>query len=122
MTEVPQNLHRDIMRSVKVVKKRYYLFGVLSGFIVGLLFMSWIIFEEMTERGSFGFLAVFIDSLKVDLSLITEFGDEIHEFIPFNHLGIWLIILLILCLLSLIIFRFRKALFLKVDKFKNGKK
>lgn len=122
MIETPKNLHRDIMRSVNVVKKRYYLFGLLIAFLIGSIGISWFIYEEMVEEGEFGFISTIIDSIKVDFSLATEFNNEIREIIPFTDLGILLLVLSVLCVLTLIIFRFRKVLFLKVDKFKDGNK
>lgn len=119
MNEIPQNLHRDIMRSVKVVKKRYYLFGLFSGLVIGSVIMAYVIYSEMIDQGTFIFLNTFIETLQIDYTLVTEFGDEVRELIPVNNLGIWLVILSLLCLISLIVIRFRKALFLKVDKFRK---
>ncbi len=122
MSELPQNLHRDIMRSVKVVKTRYYLYGLLSGFLASLAVLSYIVYEKMIEQGSLGFLSVWFDSVKIDITELFDFNEEISEFFPWYHLGIWFLVFLVVIILSLIIFRFRKVLFTKVDKFINEKK
>lgn len=122
MNEIPQNLHRDIMRSVKVVKTRYYLYGVLSGFLASLAAISYLVYEKMVEKGSMDFLSIWFDSIKVDINELFDFNEEISEFFPWRHLAIWLLVFLIVLILSLIIFRFRKVLFTKVDKFINEKK
>lgn len=121
MTDLPQNLHRDIMRSVKVVKTRYYLYGFFVGFLLCLSAMSYLLYLKFIEYGSFDFLSIWIESIKINFAELFDFNDEISEFFPWTHLGVWLIIFLIFGLLSLIIFRFRKALFTKVDKFINEK-
>ena len=115
--EVPSNLHRDIMRSVKVVKTRYYLFGLATGFAAALLAMSWVVYMKMLDDGTFEFLPVLTSILRNNFSMITDFGAEILEFLPLENIGIWIVLLLITILLMLIVFRFRKALFSKVENF-----
>ncbi len=122
IAEISTTMHRDIMRSVRVVKKRYYLFGLVTGFLVALVSMSWVVYIKMLDEGTFEFLPVLTDILKTNFSLITDFGDEIEEFFPLGNIGIWIFILLIIVLLLLIVFRFRKALFIKVEKFSDRKK
>ncbi len=117
MTEVPQNLHRDIMRSVKIVKRRYYIFGLLTGFFTGLIMMLWVVYDKMVESGSFDFFGVLVDTLRIDMSLITDFSEDIKEFIPLQHLGWSLILFIIVSFLIIAIVRYRKILFLKVVKF-----
>lgn len=119
--EMPPNMHRDIMRSVKVVKKRYYLFGFIGGFFLLLLSMSYLIYTQMLDRGTFEFAPVLVDILKVDFSLIADFGEEIKEFFPIENLEIWTGVLIAMLFLLLVIIRFRKALFVKVEKFSAGK-
>lgn len=118
---MPPNMHRDIMRSVKVVKKRYYLFGFIGGFFLLLLSMSYLIYTQMLDRGTFEFAPVLVDILKVDFSLIADFGEEIKEFFPIENLEIWTGVLIAMLFLLLVIIRFRKALFVKVEKFSAGK-
>lgn len=122
MTEVPQNLHRDIMRSVKIVKTRYYLYGIFTGFIVGLLTTSYIVYEKMIEQGSVDFLSTWFESIRIDMVELFNFNDEIIEFFPWGDLSIlFLVVLAVIVLLSIII-RFRKVLFLKVEKFSSTKR
>jgi len=117
MPEVPQNLHRDIMRSVKIVKQRYYLFGLLTGFLISLLAMLWFVYLKMLERGSFDFFGVLFETLQIDLSLVVDFKEDLMEFLPLTDFG-WLLALLILVgFLVGLIMRYRKVLFLKIDKF-----
>ncbi len=122
MTEVPQNLHRDIMRSVKVVKTRYYLYGVFTGFLVSLLAVSYIVYEKMIEQGSVDFFSVWFESIRIDMAKLFEFNEELIEFFPWNDLIIWFLALLIVGILLIIIIHFRKVLFLKVEKFSGVKK
>lgn len=122
MTDLPQNLHRDIMRSVKVVKTRYYLYGFFVGFLISLFAVSYFLYFKFIEYGSFDFLSIWIESIKISATELFDFDEEISDFFPWVNLGIWLIIFTIFSTLSLIIFRFRKALFTKVDKFINEKK
>lgn len=121
LSQMPSKMHRDIMLSVKVVKRRYYLFGLITGFLAALLVMSWVVYTKMLDKGAFEFLAVLSDILKSNFSLITDFGEEIREFFPLENIEIWILILFVIILLLLVIFRFRKALFLKVEKFSDRK-
>ncbi|GEM_PF-4295360 len=119
MTEIPQNLHQDIMRSVKIVKRRYYIFGLLTGFFVSLIIMLLVVYDKMKEIGSFDFFSVLVDTLRIDVSLIADFRDDLNEFLPLKPLGWSLILFIVVGLLVSIIFRFRKILFLKVVKFRK---
>lgn len=121
MSDLPQNLHRDIMRSVKVVKTRYYLYSFFVGFLVCLFLVSYFLYFKFIEYGSFDFLSIWIESIKINTVEIFDFNEEIFEFFPWINLGIWLMVFLVVGTLSLIIFRFRKALFTKVEKFINEK-
>ncbi len=119
--EMPPSMHRDIMRSVKVVKKRYYLFAFIISFFLLLATMSYLVYSQMLDRGTFEFAPVLMEILKVDIGLVAEFGDEIKEFFPIENLEIWTGVLVIVLFLSLIIIRFRKALFVKVENFSDKK-
>lgn len=120
--ELSPKMHHDIMRSVRIVKRRYYLFGLVTGFMVALVVMSWVIYIKMLNKGTFEFLPILADILKSNFSLVTDFGDEIKEFFPVENIEIWVLILFIISLLLLVLFRFRKALFLKVEKFSDRKR
>lgn len=115
--EVPQKLHRDIMRSVKIVRRRYYLFGLLTGFLLSLVAMLWVVYMKMVERGSFDFFAILAETLQIDVSLIVDFKEDLVEFLPLRSLGWSLALFIAISFLVGIIFRYRKVLFLKVDKF-----
>lgn len=117
--EHSKHLHSAIMQTVQIVKRRYYLYGVLSGFLVGLFTASWMLWDKVRENGSLDFLAIWFESIKTDIREIANFNEEIFEFIPLNDIGVWLLVFIITIVLLFIIFRFRKFLFLKVDKFKN---
>lgn len=119
MTEIPQNLHQDIMRSVKIVKRRYYIFGLFTGFFTSLIIMLWVVYEKMLESGSFDFFGVMVDTLRIDMSLITDFKEDLMEFLPLERLGWLLVLFIIVGFLVGLIFRYRKVLFLKVAKFRK---
>jgi hypothetical protein len=116
-TEVPQKLHRDIMRSVKIVKRRYYLFGLLTGFFASLVAMLWVVYMRMVEIGSFDFFTVLAETLQIDPTLVSDFKEDIVEFLPLDSLGWSLALLIIVSFFVGLIFRYKKVLFLKVDKF-----
>lgn len=115
--EVPPQLHRDIMRSVKIVNRRYYLFGLLTGFFASLMAMSWVVYIRMLEIGSFDFFTIMAETLRIDATLISDFKEDFVEFLPLDSLGWSLVLLIVLSFLIGLIFRYRKVLFLKVDKF-----
>lgn len=117
MSEISQNLHRDIMRSVKIVKRRYYLYGLLTGFFASLVALSWVVYTKMLEEGSFDFIGILTDALRVDATLVVDFKEDLVEFLPLDHLGWALALFIVTSILVGIIFRYRKVLFLKVDKF-----
>lgn len=117
MTDLPQNLHRDIMRSVKVVRTRYYLYGMTTGFFVGLVAAFYVVYEKMIEQGSGDFISIWIESIRIDAAELFNFNEEIINFFPWVNLEIFFFVLCVVIVLSLIIFRFRKALFVKVEKF-----
>lgn len=117
MNEVPQQLHRDIMRSVKIVKRRYYLFGLLTGFFASLMAMIWVVYMRMIEIGSFDFFTVLAESLQIDVTLVSDFKEDFIEFLPLDSLGWSLALLIVVSFLVGLIFRYRNVLFLKVDKF-----
>ncbi len=119
--EIPPKMHGDIMRSVQVVRKRYYLFGLITFFVAILALMVRVVYIKMSEEGTFEFLPVMVDIIKSNLSLVTDFSDEIFEFFPIENIGIIILVLTAVIILLLIVFRFRKALFLKVDKFSDRK-
>lgn len=119
--EASPQMHRDIMRSVQVVNKRYYLFGLATGFFAALVIMSWVVYTNMIDEGTFEFLSTMSDILKSNFSLITDFGDELKEFFPLGNIEIWMAILLVTVILVLVVFRFRKALFAKVENFSDTK-
>ena len=117
MNEVSQKLHRNIMRSVKIVRRRYYLFGLGVGFFVSLVTMLWVVYMKMVERGSFDFFAILVETLQIDVSLHVDFKEDFMEFLPLRSLGWSLALFIVISFLVGIIFRHRKVLFLKVDKF-----
>ncbi len=119
--EASSQMHRDIMRSVQVVNRRYYLFGLATGFFAALVTMSWVVYTNMVDEGTFEFLSTMSDILKSNFSLITDFGDELKEFFPLGNIEIWTVMLLVTALLILVVFRFRKALFIKVENFSDTK-
>lgn len=121
MSDISQNLHRDIMRSVKIVKTRYYLYGVSSGFLIGLLVALYFMFNEMKEQGSLDFFSIWMNSIKIDVAELFGFNQEIIEFFPWKNIIISLLFFSGFVMLSILIIRYRKVLFLKVEKFTNKK-
>ncbi len=117
MSEISQNLHRDIMRSVKIVKRRYYLYGLLTGFFASLVALLWVVYTKMLEEGSFDFLQILTDALRIDATLVVDFKEDLVDFLPLDQLGWVLALLIVTSFLVGIVFRYRKVLFLKVDKF-----
>ena len=119
--KLSQATHASIMRSVRVVKNRHYLYGLLSGLILGVALTAYIVYGKIIEQDSFNFLSIWLDTLKVDLALFTDFWEDFQEFLPLQNLFILFILFLILLILGGVIFSFRKALFTKVDKFTKDK-
>jgi len=119
MNEVQQKLHQDIMRSVKIVKRRYYIFGLLTGFFASLLAVLWVVYVKMLEIDSFDFFPVFFSSISNDVTLISDFKEDLVEFLPLGSLGWSLALFIIVCFLIGLIIQYRKVLFLKVGKFKK---
>lgn len=109
------------MRSVRVVKNRYYLYGLLSGFVLGFGLTGYIAYNKIIEQDSFEFLLVWLDTIKIDFSLYSDFLDDFKEFLPLKNLFILLILLLVVLILGGIILSFRRALFTKVEKFPKDK-
>src|SRR3989339_796567 len=97
MSDIPQNLHRDIMRGVKLVKTRYYLYGVFTGFLISLSILSFVVYEKMIEYGSVDFISVWFD------------------------LGVWFVVMLTVLIFMILFIRYRRILFLKIEKFSNIK-
>lgn len=119
MNEVPSKLHRDIMRSVKIVNRRYYLFGLLTGFFASLVAMVWVVYVRMVEIGSFDFFEILTETLQIDTTLISDFKDDFVEFLPLDSISWSFALLIVLGFLVGLTFRYRKVLFLKVDKFSD---
>jgi ABC-type antimicrobial peptide transport system permease subunit len=109
------------MRSVRVVKNRYYLYGLLSGFLFGFGLAGYIAYAKIVEQDSFEFLSVWLDTIKIDFSLYRDFLDDFKEFLPLKNLFILFILLLVVLILVGIILSFRRALFTKVEKFSKDK-
>lgn len=116
-----QATHISIMRSVRVVKNRHYLYGLLSGLILGVALTVYVVYGNIVEHDSFNFLAIWLDTLKIDPALFADFGEDFQEFLPLQNLFVLFILFLILIILGGVIFSFRKALFTKVDKFTKDK-
>ena len=106
MSDLPQNLHRDIMRSVKVVKTRFYLYGIMTGFLVGLGSAFYVVYEKMIEQGSVDFISIWVESIRIDAAELFNFNEEIISFFPWVNLEILFLVLFVVIALSLIIFRF----------------
>ncbi|OGH89125.1 MAG: hypothetical protein A2537_00490 [Candidatus Magasanikbacteria bacterium RIFOXYD2_FULL_36_9] len=121
MSDIPQNLHRDIMRGVKLVKTRYYLYGVFTGFLISLSILSFVVYEKMIEYGSVDFISVWFESIKINTAELLDFNDEILEFIPWFDLGVWFVVMLTVLIFMILFIRYRRILFLKIEKFSNIK-
>lgn len=107
--------HKQVMRSIWIMRFKYFIFGLFSGSILVFLGLSFLAYQEMENRGGWVFLQAMAEVAKIDITLISEFFGDMGDLLPVYYLFFGLLFLTILLILILIIWRFRKAIFLKAD-------
>lgn len=108
--------HRKIMRSIWIMRVKYFIFGLLAGAVLVFVGMAWQTYNEMNARGGWAFLQAMAEVAQIDYTLLAEFLLDANDLLPVNNLIFGLVLLIILLILILIIWRFRKPLFLKAEK------
>ena len=108
------------MRNVRVMRWRYFIFGLAAGFLCALLAIGLFLASRIIENDLLSLLGIFWNSVSQDIGLWQEFLADINEFVPWRHLVVWIICLIIFLILMAIVIIFRKALFAKVENFSKN--
>ncbi|MFA6547916.1 MAG: hypothetical protein WCT11_03170 [Candidatus Magasanikbacteria bacterium] len=117
---VSSKMHQEIMKAVKVAKRKYYLIGLFCGFLFSALIFGYLFYTELLADQGWTFLSEFIDSIKIDFSLITDFYSELAEFIPWYQFAFAVTAIILFIFIFIIILKYRRVLFSKVEKFNKN--
>ena len=118
---VSEKMHSEIMKAVKVAKRKYYLIGMLCGFLLGAIFLGYLFFVELLENQGVDFLSAFFDSLAIDFTLLADYYDDLLDFIPWYRLCLTIVAVVLFIFISIKIWQYRRILFSKVEKFSKNK-
>lgn len=119
--EATPNLHRDVMRGVRVMNRRRLILALSFALLIAAIIFGWYVTDQYSENDLSSFLPIMFDSLTRNFSAWGDFLTDINEFIPWQGAILLLASAALLGVIISIIIHFRKALLAKVEDF-SGKK